>query len=127
MGVLKGEKAHPNHFSFFGLLVLVLAMVNFMQSDLAVVLARKGSISGFAVNEAGTPIQVEVLVFGTAINVLSDENGFFIIENVPAGEQSVIIAYGNIATEVDTAVEPGVENILGTVTIPTDLLIFVDE
>ena len=106
---------------------MFLLVVNFMKSDIAEVLAQKGSISGYAVNEDGSPIQVEVLVFGTDINYLSDENGFFIIENVPAGEQSVIIAYGNIATEVDTTVKPGVENILGTVTVPTDLLIFVDE
>jgi hypothetical protein len=123
----KGKKRTRIILLFFGLLVLVLAMANFMQSDLAVALARKGSVTGLAVNEAEFPIQVEVLVFGTDINVLSDEKGFFTIENVPAGKQSIIVAYGNIATEVEVTVEPGIETMLGTVTVPTDLLIFVDE
>ncbi|NQU63314.1 MAG: carboxypeptidase regulatory-like domain-containing protein [SAR324 cluster bacterium] len=109
------------------LLVLLLVVVNFLQSDLAANLSQKGSVSGRAVNESGVPIQVEVLLFGTDIHVLSDENGFFIVENVPVGEHSVIVAYGNIATEVKLRVELGSENRLGMVTVPTDLLVFVDE
>ena len=122
----KGKKRVRILLGIVSLLVLVLAVINFMQSDIAEVLVQKGSISGIAVNEEGFPIQVEVLVFGTDIKGLSDEKGIFIIENVPSGQKAVIVAYGNIATEVDAMVVPGVENTLGIITVPTKLLIFVD-
>ena len=100
-----------------GLLMLVFTGIRFKQSDLAASLARKAIVTGYGVDESGTPIQVEVLVFGTDINILSDEDGFFLVDNVPVGEQSVIVAYGNIATEVDITVNPGVENSIGVVTV----------
>jgi hypothetical protein len=106
---------------------LILAAANIMQSDIALNLSRRGSLKGNAVDKAGDPIQVEVLIFGTDINVLSDKNGYFLVENVPGGEQSVIVAYGNIAAEVDIDIDPSAENSLGVVTVPTELAIFVDE
>ena len=109
------------------LLLLVLTGISFMGSDLAASKARNGSITGFAVNEAGNPVQVEVMVFGTDNWILSGENGYFEIPHAPVGEQSVIVAYDKIATEVDVLVDPGAENLLGMVTVPTELLIFVDE
>jgi len=123
----KGKKRTRILFGAVILLLLVLLGVNFMQSDMAAGISPKGTLSGYGEDEMGNPIQVEVLIFGTDIKVLSDENGFFSIENVPIGEQSVIVAYGAIATEVSVTVQSGKENTLGTVTVPTDLLIFVDE
>lgn len=123
----KGKKRVRIILGAFSLLLLAMLVVNFIQSDIAEVLSQKGSISGNAVSESGNPIQVEVLVFGTDIKILSDENGFFNIESVPAGEQEVIVAYGNIATEVNVSVTPGKENSLETIIVPTELLISVDE
>jgi hypothetical protein len=123
----KGKKGAWILIVLIGLVLLILVGVKFAQSGLPVEIARRGTLSGNAVNEAGQPIQVEVLVFKTDINVLSDENGYFVIENVPSGQQSVIVAYGSIAAEVDVMVDPGVEYSLGKVTVPTELLEFVDE
>lgn len=123
----KGIKRARVIIGLISLLILGLGMINFTQSDLAVKYARKGSIAGFAVDETGNPIQVEVLVFNTNISVHSDQVGYFVIKNVPGGEQSIIVAYGNIAAEKKVVVAPGTENNLGMVTMPTDLLIFVDK
>jgi hypothetical protein len=46
---------------------------------------------------------------------------------VPGGERSIIVAYGIIATEEVLIVEPGEENSLGTVVVPTELLTYVEE
>jgi len=115
---------------FVGILVfvvLVLAGINFMQSDMAANLSRKGMVFGSAVDENDQPIQVEVFVYGTRIQELSDENGNFLLESVPVGEQSFIVAYGDIAAEVRATVSATAENDLGTVTVPTDLAIFIGD
>ena len=85
-----------------------------------------GSISGQAVNAAGDPIMVDVLVFGTNILVSSDATGNFVVDNVPAGDQQIIIAYGEIATEEHINVKRNTNNTLGIVTVPTDLLDLLD-
>ena len=110
-----------------GLILLGILGVQFAQSDMAAQFARSGSVSGTAVNENGDPIPVEILIFSTDIQAQSNENGEFLIDNVPSGEQSIIIAYGSVATEIDLEITPGVENPLGTITVPTELLYYFDE
>ncbi len=104
------------------LIVLGLLGATFMQDGLPTAIRRKGIISGSAVNESGQAIPVEVLVYKTDIWVQSDANGKFFVEGVPAGEQSIIVAYDRIAAEVKIDIQPGVENSLGTVIVPTELL-----
>jgi len=122
----KGKKITRIIIGIIGVIILILAVVNFMGSEIGMSLAGKGAVTGFAVDEAGSPIQVEVLVFGTNINVLSDENGYFEISNAPEGKQDVIVAYGVIATEVEVVIEPGAEINIGTVTVPTEEAKFFD-
>jgi len=47
--------------------------------------------------------------------------------NAPEGMQDVIVAYGLIATEVEVVVQPGAENNIGTVTVPTEEAKFLEE
>lgn len=101
-------------------LIIILLGINFTKSNDYAVLAGKGTVSGYAVNESGVAIQVEVLIFGTEIIALSDDTGYFSVENIPAGERSIIIAYGNIATEEIVVVAAGGNTDLGTVTVPTE-------
>lgn len=102
-------------------LIIILLGFNFMQSDTAARLVRRGSISGNAINANDQPITVEVIVFGTEITKLSDENGYFQVDDIPAGENSIIIAYGDIATEVIATVNPAENTSIGTVKVPTDI------
>ncbi len=103
------------------LLIMVLLGMRFIQSDDFEAFAGQGSLSGYAVDESGQPILVEVLVFGTELKVFSDENGYFEISNVPAGERSVIIAYEMIGTEKIVSVKTGENTDLGTVIVPTEM------
>ena len=107
-------------------LVVVLLIVGFLQSDMAVVLSGKGTVTGYAVDENGNPIRVEVLVFDTNILEVSDEEGYFILRDVPAGKQDIIVAADEIATEVEVNVISGGEVTIGTVTVPTNLSVFID-
>jgi hypothetical protein len=121
----KPEKSHhPTRVILIIITLIVLGLLGatFMQDGLPTAIRRKGIISGSAVNESGQAIPVEVLVYKTDIWVQSDANGKFFVEGVPAGEQSIIVAYDRIAAEVKIDIQPGVENSLGTVIVPTELL-----
>ena len=104
------------------LVVLALLATTIAQNGLPAVLRGRGTVSGSAIDEAGKTIPVEVLVFNTDIQVQSDDNGTFFIEGVPAGKQSIIVAYDRIATEVVVDVKPNVDNPLGTITVPTSFI-----
>lgn len=111
-----------------GGMILILLGISLVQNDLLTIFtSNQGIISGVAVNEAGEPVPVDVLVFGTEILAHSDAMGRFVVNNVPTGEQSVIVAYGKIATEVNVVVQANVETSLSTVTVPTSLLEVIDE
>lgn len=104
-----------------GFIILALFGYKLWQSDTFDVLTGKGVVSGYAVDENDSPITVEVFIFGSDLRVQSDETGYFEIQNVPIGEQSAIIAFGDIAVEVDVLVQAGVENQIGFVSVPTNL------
>lgn len=108
-----------------GILVLLLGGT-FLLRGLSFGFGGRGIVSGTAVNEAGQPIPVQVMVLGTDIFLPSDATGHFIIENVPAGKQSIIVAYEEIAAEVEVSVKANTENSIGTVTVPTNLLELID-
>jgi hypothetical protein len=107
-------------------ILVILLGFTYLQQGLPVTVGGSGTVSGTAVNEAGQPIPVEVLVFGTDILVSSDDAGHFVVENVPAGKQSIIVAYREIGTEVEISVRANTENLIGTVTVPTQLLEMLD-
>ena len=90
-------------------------------------LAGSGTITGYAVDEGDNPIQVEVLIFGTNDIVLSELDGYFRVDGVPAGSQSIIVAYGGIATEVEAVVRAKSEVDLGKIVVPTSLEYMLDE
>jgi hypothetical protein len=80
------------------LLVLFLGTVNFLQSQMAGLLLETGAVSGMVLDEDGNPFQVEVFILGTELAVVIDANGYFVMDRVPAGQQSLIVAdeeYGN--------------------------------
>ena len=98
-------------------LVVILSLVKFFQSDTAATLLGKGTVTGNAVNEFGNPITVDVFVLGSSVEGKSDVNGYFSLSGVPSGEQSIIVAYGVVGTEVVVDVVAGEETSLGEVVV----------
>ena len=123
------EKGKKHLWVVIGVLaavVLVLGGVWAVQSGMLAALAGTGTVTGYAVDETGMPVRVEVLVFNTNIIETSDEEGYFIINDVPAGKQSFIIAAGEIASEVEVRVIGGSETTVGTVTVPSSLSVLLE-
>ena len=76
------------------LIVLVLGglLALFSQSDAASILDGRGSISGRAVDDLGNPFQGYIFILGTDLETQTQPDGSFLIENVPAGMQKLILA-----------------------------------
>jgi hypothetical protein len=51
----------------------------------------KGTVTGYVVDETLQPLLVDVYVLGTEIEVRSDAAGYFEIQGVPAGVQSIAV------------------------------------
>jgi hypothetical protein len=104
-------------------LVIAFAALQLLQNNVSAdnTMTATGSVSGYAVNAEGVPIQAEIFVYGTDIAITSLDNGYFKLHRVPVGKQSIIVAHGVMAEEVKVTVEADQEIVVDTVTIPTDL------
>ncbi len=82
------------HTIIFGLLgvVILFAGVSFAQSNAANILVGKGAISGIALNDKKQPFNGYVFIVGTDLETTTNEDGSFLIESVPAGTRSLVIA-----------------------------------
>ena len=73
-------------------LLLVFLAISFAQSDASALLAGKGSLSGQALDDSGAPFQGYILIVGTEIEVETNADGTFLVEGVPAGTRTLVLA-----------------------------------
>jgi hypothetical protein len=104
------------------LLILGLALINFMQSDTASVLAGKGTVTGLVLDRSSLPLSAEIFIIGAKTESKTNSEGYFEIENVPAGMQSVVIAHNGSGEEIRVEVIAGSAVDLGTVRLAATAL-----
>lgn len=63
-----------------------------------------GSIQGNVVDGKGKPIVQAIVYVGSLSTIRSDQNGAFLLEKVPAGEQTVNASLGGYATGSATVI-----------------------
>ncbi len=63
-----------------------------------------GSIQGNAVDQKGKPVVGAIVYVGSLATVHSDQHGAFLLEHVPAGEQTVNSSLGGYATGSATVI-----------------------
>ena len=99
----------------FGLLgvVILFVGVSFAQSNAANILVGKGTISGVALNDKKQPFNGYVFIIGTDLETTTNEDGSFIIENVPAGSRSLVIANETAGYEFPVDVVAGKNTNIG--------------
>ena len=99
-------------------IVLVLAAINYLESDKGELLRGKGTVVGFCIDQRGEPITADIFISGLDVKTKADENGKFELRNVPSGMRTVVMAYDYIGVEVDVSIVAGTTLDLGQIRIP---------
>jgi len=76
-----------------------LGIINLIQSGSLAILTGTGAVVGVVRDDVGKPIPAEVFVYQTQIATQANGDGQFILENIPPGEQVVIVTFRNIGRE----------------------------
>ncbi|MCP4140269.1 MAG: carboxypeptidase regulatory-like domain-containing protein [Chloroflexi bacterium] len=92
--------------TLFALLVLFISF-SFFQSSAAELLAGKGSLSGLVLDDKGQPFQGDIFILGTELETKTETDGYFLLENIPAGARILIVANDHAGYEFPTLVEAG--------------------
>jgi hypothetical protein len=88
-------------------LLLLFLAISFAQSDASALLAGKGSVSGRALDDSGEPFQGYVFIVGTDIEGVTAEDGIFLVDGVPAGARTLVLANEYTGYEFPVAVTAG--------------------
>ncbi|MGC8879184.1 MAG: hypothetical protein ACP5R2_08165 [Anaerolineae bacterium] len=94
---------------------VALAVITFARSTAAAILVGTGTVTGKAVDESNRPIVAQIFVLHTNIEAKSNPDGTFEIHGVPAGQQSIVVAYQGAGREIVVDVVAGTRVHMGTV------------
>ena len=100
-------------------LVLILGVINLLQSDKGGLLTGTGTLTGTIVDNEGQPVQAEVFVVRSDVEAQTDRAGRFEIKGVPEGDQTVVVAYMFAGQEFPVRVKAGEAVDMGRIPIVT--------
>ena len=114
----QGKKSSWIVIAVLFLVVVGLAIFNFMRSESSAVLRGAGSIGGRVVDMQGNALeQAEVFLGNGNPSTWTDANGKFLLENVTAGEHVLVAGYEGLGVEHGVVVSGGTFVDLGTIVI----------
>lgn len=93
-----------------GVAVLAVGLVAawvFLRADIGSLVGATGTVSGTVVDVVYRPLQADIYVQQTRLHARSDSNGYFEIRGVPAGPQSLVVAFGGRARAFPVTVVGG--------------------
>lgn len=99
-------------------IVAAFGIVQVQNSDAFARLAGEGSVVGRVVDHQGDPYPAEIVISGTRISSIADDNGYFEISHVPKGEYAVFFLNDLYGWEQALVIERGQKSNMGTITIP---------
>jgi hypothetical protein len=88
-------------------IILIVEGVNFLRSPLGVILRGQATLQGQVVNQLGQPIPAEIIVLETRKSVVAGNDGRFVMDNVPAGQISVVAGYQGTGVEIPVSLNAG--------------------
>lgn len=100
-------------------LVLSLTAFRYLRSPSGQLMLGSGGVTGLAVNTDQQPVQAEVFIPGSDYSAQAGSDGLFELGNIPAGLQSVVIAYDGIGYEIRVEIEAGKTVNIGTIKLET--------
>jgi hypothetical protein len=86
---------------------LFLGIANFLQSKTASLLLGTGSVQGTVVDAQGSPFLGDVFVIGVDQIVSTSPDGSFLLERIPSGDQSLVVANATTGQEHPVRVVAG--------------------
>ena len=104
----KNEKPHPR--IAVRIIIAVLALVStFLAFRLAIRsqgirVSGTGRIEGQVVNESGRPLHAQIFIIHTDLVATTDAEGYFSLQGVPAGEQTLVVGYQGVGREYPVTV-----------------------
>lgn len=102
--------------SALAVLVLFLGFLSLANTPPgAQIVSGKGAVEGVVLTSSGEPFQGEVLILGSNQTVRTNADGSFRLENVPAGEQSLILLAENGGNEIRIHISRGETYQLGVI------------
>lgn len=123
------EKKHPTSNSKkkirvlsagLAILVLTLALGNFLQNDINAPLQGNGTVRGVVLDEKGQPIQNGyVVVLGTPIRADIAADGSFELKKIPAGTGSLVVLDRYTGQEIPFVITNNETLNLGTIQFKT--------
>jgi hypothetical protein len=87
--------------------VLFLGAANLLQSSAGSLLLGKGAVQGRVVDAQGNPCVCDVFVIGDARILRAAADGSFLLDGIPAGDQSLVVANAVSGQEYPVKVTAG--------------------
>jgi iron complex outermembrane receptor protein len=98
-------------------IAVILVVITLLTSNGASLSTGKGSISGNVVNELGTPLPAEVYVVSTKLGTTANNDGNFVLENIPEGNREVIVTYSGQGVDLQVKITENQQLSLGVIQI----------
>jgi hypothetical protein len=96
-------------------IVLVLGLVNLAKSDLTASLRGTGTLQGVVLNDHGQPFTGNIFIETTSLKTSTNPDGSFLLKNIPAGKQLVVVADAAAGSEFSVTIISGETTNMGTV------------
>lgn len=118
--VIKTPHSNKKLWSIIMILVIGLAVlsgIDWISSDAGQTILGFGIVNGSVINIQGSPVPAEIYLLTKDISTMADKDGSFSLENVPVGDQRLIIAWQGVGKEFPIKVEAGKTISLGQVIV----------
>ncbi|KPL80036.1 hypothetical protein ADN00_01840 [Ornatilinea apprima] len=97
---------------------LLFGAINFFSSSTGSILRGVGSLQGRVTDARGNPLaQAEIYWIPAGASTFTAADGSFILNSVPAGENSLVAAYKGTGSEILVNLQPGQTVDVGTITV----------
>ena len=88
---------------------------SFVNTEAAALLAGKGAVSGIVFDENTQPYQGYIFILGTNLETQTNAQGHFLLENIPAGARTLIVANETMGREYPVNVVAGTTTDIGQI------------
>jgi hypothetical protein len=87
-----GKRRMRISLGILSVVALLLVLANFLQTDTAALIIGTGSVKGIALETNGAPFIGRAFIVGVDKIVTTSSDGSFLLDGIPAGAQTLVVA-----------------------------------